>query len=64
MEDTSEELLLDTDGEQESTFNNPMVDMLANINQNMQQMSESLKRLHGADEAESAKKVKKIAPIA
>lgn len=63
MEDTSEELLLDTDGEQESTFNNPMVDMLANINQNMQQMSESLKRLHGADEAESAKKVKKSRPL-
>ena len=39
MEDTSEELLLDTDGEQESTLNNPMVDMLAHINQNI--------RLHG-----------------
>ena len=63
MEDTSEELLLDTDDEQESTLNNPMVDMLAHINQNMQQMSESLKRLHGADEAESAKKVKKSHPL-
>ena len=40
-----------------------MVDMLANITHNMQQMSESLKRLHGADEAESAKKVKKSHPL-